>query len=91
MKTVVATTLLVSLIAGTGAVHAMPLAVASATAFPAVIKVAGGCGDNRYRSPAGACQPVKGAVVVPGPVVKVPPRVCPVGQVLSRSGSCHPI
>jgi len=91
MKTVVAATLLVSLITGTGAAQAMPLVPAGDTASPSVIRVAGGCGPNRYRTPAGACQPIKGAVVVPGPAVSTPPRVCPVGYVLSRSGNCRPI
>ena len=91
MKTVVAATLLVSLIAGAGAAQAMPLVPAGDTVSPTVIRVAGGCGPNRFRNPAGACQPIKGAVVVPGPAVATPPRVCPVGQVLSRSGNCHPI
>lgn len=91
MKTIFAATLLGSLIVGAGAAHAMPLATVGTTASPAMIRVAGGCGENRYRTPAGVCQPIKGAVVVPGPVVAAPPRVCPVGQVLSRSGSCRPI
>jgi hypothetical protein len=93
MKIIVAAVLLGSLLLGgliSGTAQAMPLAPVY-DAAPEAIKVAGGCGPNMSRSPAGACKPVKGAVVVPGPVGPTPPRVCPVGQVLSRTGSCRPI
>jgi len=89
MKIVVAAALLGSLIAGVGAAQAMPLAPAG-DAAPAVIKVAGGCGPGWYRTGWGACRPMRGPVVVPGPVV-VAPRVCPPGFVLGRYGHCRPI
>jgi len=91
MKTAIAAAFLASLIVDAGVAQAMPLVAAGDITSPTVIRVAGGCGPERFRNAAGACQVVKGAVAVPGPAVATPPRVCPARQVLSRTGNCRPI
>lgn len=90
MKVIATATLLGSLIAGAGAVDAMPLTPAGDTA--AVIRVAAGCGPGLYRSPSGACRPAPGGPVVAGPASGVArPRVCSPGFVVGRDGRCRPI
>lgn len=84
MKTIFAAALLMTSLAGLGAASAaMPVVPSSASANPAIIQVAGGCGPGFHRGPYGGCRVNRGRVFRPPVVVG---RRCPPGFFMSRFG-----